>query len=82
MTDRPYLLGTMHLVVRKHPNRRNALVPVKVTLKEPLVVDYGDVVIKIEVDVPTSAFKPLNGGALSVNEGETLATVVPAGVGG
>ena len=71
--------GVMYLTVRHDTNEwrtNRKLKPGKVTLRHPNVVDIDEVVIKLRVRMPRSAFEAIDGGTLDVNFAPPVADVV------
>lgn len=72
-----YVEGHMYLTVRRDWRNGTRLLPTKVTGKAPNVVDADEVVVRVFVRVPVTAFVPLQGGIVTVEEPEGLAEVTP-----
>jgi hypothetical protein len=59
--------GIAYLTVRRDPLYQKKLRAVKVTSKPPVVMDADAVVVKVNIGVPTEAFRPLDGGTVEVS---------------
>lgn len=70
--------GVIYLTMRQDWASRRRLRPVKVTGTAPRVLDAGDVVIKLIVRIPLSAFAALDGGVIEVTPDETGALITKA----
>lgn len=74
MTSSDLAVGIMYLTVRRDWNNSRRLHPVKITAKPPRVIDTEDVVVKVRVRVPVTAFMALDAGELDVTP-ESVMTV-------
>lgn len=68
--------GYVYLTLRQHHRATRQLVATKATNRHPNVVDADEVVVRVYVVVPKSAFAALDGGSVVVAEDAILPEVV------
>lgn len=71
-----YLEGPVYLTLRRDSRKLRGLVPVKATKARPQVVDALDVVVRIHVRVPKSAFDALSAGEVTVEGYDDMPTPI------
>ncbi|WP_031467117.1 hypothetical protein [Sciscionella sediminilitoris] len=60
--------GTTYLQVRQHPSYGHELRVIKCTQKHPAQTEPGCVVVKVSLQIPRSAFQPLEAPEIVVPE--------------